>query len=486
MTAIDTSTIVQRLREHATLGGAPLVELEWLAAHGYLRRFAAGDIAIRTGQEQASFGLFVVLTGHIALYVDRGRGGRRKLAEWRGGEVSGMLPYSRVTTAMGDGVVEADTEIWMVDRDHFPEMIRTCPELTTILVHVMLDRARHFTSAELRDEKLVSLGKLAAGLAHELNNPASAIVRSVQALGELLDQEEAAARSLYALGLSDAQMAGVESVRQACEAAPVQTWTPLERADREDRLAEWIAAHGGDPDVAAPLAETGLSLDALEGLAGVVHDAALEVTLRWIARACAVRGLRQEIERGAARVFELVSAVKGFTRMDKSPVAEAVDVGRGLRDTITILRSKAASKSVSLSAEVDPDLPPVQGIAAELNQIWSNLVDNALDAVSPGGRVGVSASREGSRVIVRVEDDGHGIPPEIRAHIFDPFFSTKDVGKGVGLGLDIARRTIERHDGEIEVESRPGRTVFRVSLPAEGMRSTGRWSRSTPRIQVEE
>jgi len=275
-------------------------------------------------------------------------------------------------------------------------------------------------------------------------------------------------------------------VRQSCQAAPVHTWTPLERADSEDRLAAWIEARGGDADLAAPLAETAMSPEVLEGLAGVVPDAALEVSLRWIAGACAVRGLRQEIERGASRVFELVSAVKGFTQMDKSPVAEPVDVGRGLRDTITIMRSKAASKSVSLSAEVDPDLPAVQGVAAELNQIWSNLVDNALDAVSPGGRVAVSARGEGSRVVVKVEDDGHGIPADIRAHIFDPFFSTKDVGKGVGLGLDIARRTIERHDGEIEVESRPGRTVFRVTLPAEGMRSSGRWSRATPRIQIEE
>jgi len=172
MTAIDAGTIVQRLQAHATIGGAPVAELEWLAARGYLKRYAVGDFVIRSGQERGSFGLFVVLTGHLALYVDRGRGGRRKLAEWRGGEVSGILPYSRTSSAIGDGVAEAETEIWMVDRDHFPEMIRTCPELTTILVHVMLDRARHFTSTELRDEKLVSLGKLAAGLAHELNNPA--------------------------------------------------------------------------------------------------------------------------------------------------------------------------------------------------------------------------------------------------------------------------------------------------------------------------
>ncbi|HET7250510.1 MAG TPA: ATP-binding protein [Gemmatimonadales bacterium] len=487
MTAIELSGVVERLRNHPIVGSAPLPELEWIAAHGYLRRFSPGEYVIRKGQEQGTLGMVILLTGHLVLYVDRGRGsgGRRKLAEWRGGEVSGVLPYSRVTSAIGDGVVEVDTEIWMVDREWFPEMIRACPELTAILVHVMLDRARQFTSAELRDEKLLALGKLAAGLAHELNNPASAMVRSAKVLGDLLDQGEAAAHALGALGLDATQMAGLQAVRDACWAAPVRTWSPLERADREEHFAAWIEARGGDAGLAAPLAETAVALDVLEGLAGVVPDAALDVALRWIAGGCAVRGLRQEIERGAARIFELVSAVKGFTQMDRTPDAQPVDVRRSLHDTIIVLRSKAASRSASLVADVPVDLPAVQGVGAELNQIWANLVDNALDAVGPGGHVVVSARREGNRIVVEVTDDGPGIPADIRERIFEPFFSTKDVGKGVGLGLDLVRRTLERHDGEIDVESRPGRTVFRVRLPAEGMRSGGRWSRSSSRIQVE-
>ena len=487
MTTIETTGIIPRLQAHAVIGSAPLPELEWIAAHGYLRRFTAGEYAVRKGQERGINGLFVILTGHLALYVDRGPGGggRRKLAEWRGGEVSGVLPYSRVTVSMGDGVVEADTEIWMVDSEYFPEMIRVCPEVTAILVHVMLDRARHFTSAERRDEKLVALGKLAAGLAHELNNPASAMVRSAQVLGELLDQGEAAAHALGALGLTEAQLSAIAAVRRTCQAGPVHTWSPLERADREDELATWIESRGGDVGLAATLAETGIALDVLEGLAGVVPDRALAVALRWIAGGCAVRSLRQEIERGAARIFELVSAVKGFTQMDRTPDAEPVDVGRALQDTLIVLRSKATSKSASLTAEVDPNLPAVQGVGAELNQIWSNLVDNALDAVAKGGHVAVRARQEGRHVVVEVTDDGPGIPAEIRERIFEPFFSTKDVGKGMGLGLDIVRRTLERHDGEIDVDSRPGRTVFRVRLPAEGMRSSGRWSRASSRIQVE-
>jgi len=447
------------------------------------RRLERGDTLVTIGETDVPFSILLEgrMDGYVLVDGREERDHHHDAPTWMGAILALSGNEARVAIR-----ASGPSRAAQIAADRFRDLLFATPPAFQKVIRVFGPVMARLEASQLQREKLAALGQMSAGLAHELNNPASAIVRSVHALGEQLDEGETAMRALCALGLTDSQMAAVETVRQACEAAPLQTWTPLERADREDRLEAWIEAHGGDAEVAAPLAETALSLDVLEGLAGVVPDAALEVTLRWIAGACAVRGLRQEIERGAARVFELVSAVKGFTQMDRTPVAEPVDVGRGLRDTITILRSKAASKSVSLSAEVDPNLPAVQGVAAELNQIWSNLVDNALDAVGPGGRVAVSARGEGGRVVVQVEDDGHGIPAEIRAHIFDPFFSTKDVGKGVGLGLDIARRTIERHDGEIEVESRPGRTVFRVSLPAEGMRSSGRWSRATPRIQIEE
>jgi signal transduction histidine kinase len=187
-----------------------------------------------------------------------------------------------------------------------------------------------------------------------------------------------------------------------------------------------------------------------------------------VAAGCTVRGLARDIERAALRVHELVSAVKGFTYMDRAASPEPVDIAKGLTDTLAVMAAKARAKSVSLTVDVPADLPRVRGLGGELNQVWANLVDNALDAVGDSGRVMVTARAEGPRVVVRVIDDGPGIPAEVRSRIFDPFFTTKPVGKGTGLGLDIVRRLVDQNDGSIEVDSEPGRTEFRVAVPAAG------------------
>ncbi len=216
---------------------------------------------------------------------------------------------------------------------------------------------------------------------------------------------------------------------------------------------------------AEPLAETAVTLETLDRLAATLEKPALDAALAWVAAGCATRRIAVEIERAGSRIYDLVAAVKGFTRMDHATVPEAVDIGRGLTDTLVVLQAKARAKSVAVTVSVEPDLPRVQGYGGELNQVWLNLIDNALDAVVAGGRVDVTAARSEAAVVVRVVDDGHGIPEDIRGRIFDPFFTTKQVGEGTGLGLDIVRRLVQRHDGEIDVDSRPARTEFRVRLP---------------------
>jgi signal transduction histidine kinase len=359
--------LLARLKEHAALGKVPLVELAWLVAHGVPRSYRAGDVT--TPKAQSEEWLQIVLSGRLAIHADRGAGSR-KIVEWHGGDVCGLMPYSRGGAPPGDTVVEEPTDTLAVHRDHLAGMIRECPGVTAMLVHAMLDRARHFTSSDYHDEKLVSLGTLAAGLAHELNNPASAASRGAQRLAQAVADAESAARAL---------------------ATDIDTAT--------------------------------------SGISG------------------------------------LVAAVKGFTYMDRAPTSEPVDIRRGIRDTLTVLGAKTRAKSVAVTVDLAADLPSVNAFGAELNQVWANLIDNALDAVAASGRVEIAARRERDCVVVLVADDGPGIPSENLGRIFDPFFTTKGVGQGTGLGLDIVRRLVQRHDGEIALDSRPGRTEFKVSLP---------------------
>jgi signal transduction histidine kinase len=212
----------------------------------------------------------------------------------------------------------------------------------------------------------------------------------------------------------------------------------------------------------------GFTTDMLDELARSIPTQALDASLAWIAASTTARRISGEIQEAAARISNLVDAIKGFTQMDRESVSEPVDISQGLTNTLVVLRGKAKDKAVSLSLDIASDLPLINGFAGELNQVWSNLISNALDAVSENGRVQVTARRaEDARggIIVRVVDDGAGIPPSIRDRIFDPFFTTKPIGEGSGLGLDIVRRLVQRHNGQIEVESNPGRTEFRVILP---------------------
>jgi len=455
--------LVDRLAGHKTLGAAPRDELAWLVSHGSLRRLAAGEVLSRKGVPVA--GMFVVLTGHIALFVDRGVG-RHKVLEWRAGDVAGMLPYSRLVNPPGDSVAQEPTEVLAVPRADLEAMIHACHQVTSILVHNMVDRSRVFTSSGLQDEKMVSLGKLSAGLAHELNNPVSAIERGAASLPDRLDDAEQATRALCGSPLTDPQIDAIEVFRAACLAPRAHgVSSPIQQVEREDAIAVWLADHRLDVAIAEPLAETAVTTDALDRLAAAVSGPPLGAALRWAAAECSVRVIASEIQESATRISGLVVAVRGFTHMDQATVAEPVDLKTSLGNTVAVLKAKARSKSVAVTVEVEPDLPRVRGFVGELNQIWANLIDNALDAVPDSGRVEVTANRERQRVVVRVVDNGAGIPPEVRAHLFEPFFTTKPVGKGTGLGLDIVKRLVTHNDAEIEVETAPGRTEFRVSIP---------------------
>lgn len=468
----DDNSLVERLAAHRTIGSIPREELEWLASHGRLRRLEPGELISPRSQPVSA--MYVLLTGRVSIHYVGAGGVRHKVAEWRAGDVTGFLPYSRMTTPPGDSVVEEPTEVLEVPRDEMRAMTRACHELTTILVHVMLDRARFFTSAMLHDAKLKSLGKLAAGLAHELNNPSAAITRSAKLLPDGVRAAQAAARELGEARLTSAEAAAIHEAGLECQEVRVQqVQSPLEEAEREAAIAAWLEAHHVNKVDAETIAQTPVALETLERLAAAIRPECLGPALRHVAAECWVRGLAREIEQAGVRISELVKAVRGFTRVDSSSVPQPVDISEGLTETLSVLRGKARGKGIRISVSLADDLVPVRGVAAELNQVWANLIDNALDAAPESGSVEVSAVRENECVVVRVVDDGPGIPAEIRERVFEPFFTTKDVGKGTGLGLDIVRRLVERHDGDIDVQSRPGRTEFAVSLPVAGPNGAG-------------
>jgi signal transduction histidine kinase len=460
---MSNAELLTLLANHKMLGSAPVTEHEWLAAHGTRRSLAVGDVLTHKGEMASA--LYILFSGYVVIRVDRGAGSH-KIFERKGGEVSGVLPYSRGTKPPNDAVAEEAIELLAIPQEAHGEMIRECPVVTTALVHEMVDRVRQFNASDLHDEKLVSLGKLAAGLAHELNNPASAAVRSAKLLVESFDEAEAAATAIAGARLSDEQLEIIDTVREqrvAPAEAPVRS--PMARADAEDALGDRLMDLGATANWAIPLADAGLEPTALDQLARDVTGPALDAALRWITAGYSVRTLAWEIETAASRIYDLVNTMKGFTYMDRAPTLEPLDIRRGLRETVSLLAGKTRTKSAKLVLELPDDLPRVMGVGPELNQVWMNLVDNALDAITPGGHVTVSASRELEKVAVRIIDDGAGIPTDIMTRIFDPFFTTKGVGEGTGLGLDIVRRILRRHEADIDVESVPGRTQFRVMLP---------------------
>jgi signal transduction histidine kinase len=460
---IRTVDLIDRLAEHRTLAQVPRPQLEWLARHGELRTLNAGEIL--TPHTGPVAGLYVVLSGLLSISVQRPTGPRRVM-EWHPGDVTGALPYSRIKAPPGDVIADHPTEVVLIDRSLLLSMISECHELTEVLVHVMLDRARVFKAADLNDEKMMSLGKLAAGLAHELNNPASAVARSAKTLNTHLDTFSESATDFCSLRLTERQREFLATLRSdTLKPASFGLYSPVELSDREDMIGQWLERHdAGDCDP-LPLAESPMTPGDLDALGAILEPDQIAPVVRHLTNDYIMRRLTSEIETAANRIHSLVSAVKGFTYMDQATIPTPVDVAQGLTDTLTILQSTARMKSVSLNLETAPNVPKIDGFGSELNQVWANLITNAIDAVPRGGAVNVIATRQEDNLTVQVVDNGPGIPADIQNRIFDPFFTTKGVGKGTGLGLDTARKVVERHHGDITFTTGSQGTTFQVVLP---------------------
>src|SRR5919112_1520196 len=378
------------------------------------------------------------------------------------GQLEALLPYGReLEMQPGDYLFDEGSVV-----DSFYVLLAGEVQITRLA-----RRMRYTQRAYRQHEKLAALGKLSAGLAHELNNPAAAAGRASDEIGGAILEAQ-----LTAIGhderFSADEREALVTLQRETAAGTTTLLDPLALHDIEDELAGWLEDHGVEEpwEVAPALAAAGLDEDRLEELAGAFDAHSLAGGLGWLALTLELVGLAREIATSTGRISELVGAMKEYTYMDRAKVGE-VDVISGLENTLTILGPRL--KGVTLRRGNEEKVPRVQGRGGELNQVWTNLIDNAIDAVDGDGEITVKARVEGSQVVVEVVDDGPGIAREAQVHVFEPFYTTKEVGAGSGLGLDIVRRVVAAHGGGISVRSEPGETRFTVRLPADSTQDGG-------------
>lgn len=454
--------LINRLASLPNFSKIPQEELQWLVEHG---QFEVRDVGFVVGPKGKTVKyLWIVLSGNISIRVDHGVGSRL-VTEWKAGDVTGMLPYSRMKSPPGDNYIKEKADLISISVDLFSQMINKCPLFTAYTVHCMVDRARNFNSTALQEEKMISLGKLASGLAHEINNPASATIRDAKLIKDNLDNLDKISQALGSAGLSKKQLQLIENLRVSCLIpSKGTTLSPIQKADFQDEISKWILQKSLDTELALPLADTAITLNQLDELAASIPNDKIEIVIKWIIANCYLHSLAIDIEQSANHTFNLVDSFKKFTYMDNLADKETLDVEPSIRDTINVLVAKVNSVAAHIKLEADEDLPQVYAKGSELNQVWLSLIDNALDAIDHSGNIHIKICAELNRVEVRIIDDGPGIPEHKISSIFDAFFTTKPQGQGIGLGLDIARRILHRYNGEISVQSRPGRTEFLVSL----------------------
>jgi signal transduction histidine kinase len=407
--------------------------------------------------------MFVVLDGE---FQARGEiNGETFSFTIKAGEVTGLLPFSRMKSTPVTGRALSNGRLLRFPSVHFPELVQKMPELTTRLVGLMSDRIRETTRVEQQRDRLASLGKLSAGLAHELNNPASAAKRATCQLRDILKKIRDASLELGRRDLTPAQKSEIEKLEASFTQKDVVPPDALTISDLEDQIDSLLRSHGQNDlwQLAADLARRNIKPEVLESLfANLDADTARAALVR-IAASVEVASLLHEIESSTSRISELVRAIKEYTYMDQAP-AQNVDIVKSLEVTLTILNHKL-KQGVVVQRDYQRVPLLVNSFGSELNQVWTNVIDNAIDAMHGKGELRVRTYRDASCVVVEIGDNGPGISREVQPHIFEPFFTTKGVGEGTGLGLDTVQRIVKKHRGNIQVTSKPGDTRFQIWLP---------------------
>jgi signal transduction histidine kinase len=462
-----TIALIEQIKTMELLDNVPDEQLQWLIDRGEIRSYETGEQLFKRGD--AIDEMYIFLTGSMKIRLEQ-NGQFRELIEHKTGNIGGTLPFSRTSKAAGFGVFSEPTTALFLHRKHFRKLVGECYELAEALVQFMTSRVRSFTEQQQQTDKMAALGRVSAGLAHELNNPSAAIVRSASEFKKHLSNTPDRFKRVMSLQLSSEAIDTTNHLVFEKIAAGIQYLSSLERSDAEDVLLNWMEDHdiADGYDMTGNFADFGLTVQDLEFLVAHVGQAQVFTILEWIDNVLTTERFVSEMSEASKRINDIVTAVKSYSHLDRAAEKQRVDIHLGIKNTFLILGHKAKKINLKVQKNFEPNLPEPSVFVGELNQVWTNLLDNAIDALenTPEPVLEIVTRRYKDEFIeVLIIDNGEGISADALPNIFDPFFTTKPMGKGTGLGLNTVQKIIQQHKGDIKVQSRPGRTEFRICLP---------------------
>ena len=455
---------IEDLKVVTEFKSVPDDQLEWLISQGETVELEKDEILFNVGEPVTI--CFILLDGKMRICSVQS-GNQKELRILDPGQFSGYLPYSRATIT--PAFCEALKKSWVFkcSKEKLKEGFGTHFELIEAMVHMMLSRVREFTSIQQQNEKMFALGKLSAGLAHELNNPAAAISRAAALLQTQVGQLPHLFKEVANLRIEPEKVEKINSliIRKIGTEPPVLSM--MQKAGLEDELTDWLYDNDlkdTDPEGLVERGFTTAELDVFKACSTVAH---LPVLLEWVSNYLVTNKMAEDIRASSERISALVGAVKNFTFMDKNTDRQLTDIHSGIRNTLTMLNYKLKKGNINVIENYDNSIPQIKIFPGEMNQVWTNIIDNAIDAMEVNGKgnLTITTSHDDKFLKVTIKDDGPGIPDDIKQNIFAPFFTTKEMGKGSGLGLDVVSRIMLQHNGEVKVKSEPGATEFEICLP---------------------
>ncbi len=448
----------------------PADQLQWWIDNSTVHELEEGEFLFRKGDPNP--GTHVILSGQLHIFVNQSTG-IRTLRFFGPNDITGYMPFSRAVITNVNGQATEKLAVMTYPFKRIKELINRNYELTQALVHIMTSRVRDFTALQQQNEKMMALGKLSAGLAHELNNPASAIVRGSVSLRNHLKLSPETFKKIMSIKVTPEDVDKVNNkLFEVLGRKDLPILTLMQKTAKEDEFVNCLEnlSVENSGEISENFVEFGFTCEDMEEFAALIPHEYISPVINWINNNLVTEKMVNDIQESSQRIEKLVNSIKNFTHMDRGDAKEFADIHSGIRNTLTMLEYKIKKGNVKLLETYDTTLPPVKTFVGELNQVWTNLIDNALDAMEANkdGTLEIMTLREKDNVIVCITDNGPGIPQEIKDRIFDPFFTTKEIGKGTGLGLDVVTRIVHQHKGNIKVDSVPGRTTFTVCFPING------------------